>query len=164
MEALKKNIKLIGFIGCAIMILGNFLPFVTAKASILGVHASESQSLFTGENVILGIIALVIEIVLILMIRADKKKLTLIPVGIMLVFLLICKSSYSEADLGFASVKFGLGFYAILVGSIMCIVYAFVNGNNETKKVTNNTKFCPKCGAKLTSTAKFCNNCGEEIN
>jgi len=167
MDYIKQNTKLIGFVACGLMLIGNFLPFITAKASLLGVSASESQTLLSKDNMIIGVIAIILEAVMAFLVVKKKKKLTLIPVGIVLLFLFICKDSFSGFSYGIGSVDYGIGFYAILLGCILGAVYAFfpetITASNTGSETTNrNTKFCAHCGSKINATAEFCDKCGEK--
>jgi len=167
-DYLKQNTKYIGFVAAGLMILGNFLPFITAKASFLGVSASESQTLMSGDAMIFGVIALVLEAVMILLVVKQKKKLTLIPIGIVLLFLFICKDSFSGLNYGIGTINYGTGFYVILIGCILGVVYAFFpeasSTTNTSVKISTSgkTKFCSKCGSEINADAEFCANCGEK--
>ena len=183
MNYIKENIKTLGIVGCAIMLIGNFLPFIKADASLLGYSVGSSISLLSKEQdiYIVGIVAIILEAIMLFLICKNKKKLTLIPNALILIFLIACKQQFSGVNFGIGSVKYGIGFYAILIGSIICIVYAFIQGStkltnpiktfdldkiksgfNDLENGNSKTKFCAYCGSKLDIEAKFCDNCGKK--
>lgn len=142
MDFIKKNIKIIGLIGCALLLIANFLPFITAKATAGGVSESESVSLMYEEIRMVGIAAIVIEVILALLVATNKRKLALIPNIIIIIFIFACKSVFSgeSFDLGMVSGKvgYGIGFYAMILGCILCLAFSFIKGNSTPKESTEN--------------------------
>lgn len=142
MDFIKKNIKIIGLIGCAMLLISNFLPFITGTAKVGGVTETESVSLMHEEIRTTGIIAIVIEVILLLLVLKNKRKLAIIPVALVLLFVIACKSVFSgeSVDIGIASAKigYGIGFYGMIIGSILCLAFSFIKGSDTEKAATEN--------------------------
>ena len=123
MDFIKKNAKWIGVAGCALMIIGCFLPFATV--SLLGV--SETISLFKAGT--LGIILIIAAIISgVIMLVTKKPKLSLITtiISALLVILNISSAkSYSSM------MKYGIGLYVVIIGLVIAIVIPFFMSKKE---------------------------------
>ena len=111
MDFVKKNKKWIGIAGCALVIIGCFLPF--AKASLLGI--SQSASLMDGGDGWFFLVAAAVAGVLILL---NKYKFSLIPLNIYEI------SHVSSEGMGIVKVSFAP--YLIFIGLAMSIAVAFI--------------------------------------
>lgn len=140
MDFIRKNIKIIGLIGCAILIIANFLPFISGTARAGSVKETESVSLMHEEIRTMGIIAIVVEAILLLLVAKNKRKLAIIPVALILFFIIACRSVFSgeSIDIGLGSEKigYGIGFYAMIIGCILCLAFSFIKGNDGEKAST----------------------------
>ena len=171
MEFLQKNSKYIGYGGCILMLLGNFLPFVTVTVSIFGISKSESIKFIDGDGMFVIIAAIVTAVLLYL----KKEKFSLISTGIALAVTLYDISNAESMvgnALGLGDISYGIGFWVILIGVVLAagsVVINYLKDKNQTTKVEENpisdekSKFCSECGSKVKSTSKFCNHCGKEM-
>ncbi len=117
MDFVKKNKKWIGIAGCALVIIGCFLPF--AKASLLGI--SQSASLMDGGDGWFFLVAAAVAGVLILL---NKYKFSLIPLAIGVILNIYEISHVSSEGMGIVKVSFAP--YLIFIGLAMSIAVAFI--------------------------------------
>ena len=121
MKYLKKYHKFIGLFGCLLIALACFLPFI--KYSILNIN--ETNNFFNGD----GKLVLAINIITIVLIIFNKDKTSLIStISIIIVLiqniLTINKDSESIGNLGY--IHFNIGFYLLIIGIIICLIYPFL--------------------------------------
>lgn len=169
MEFLQKNSKYIGYLGCILMLIGNFLPFVTVTVSIFGYSQSESVKFIDGD----GMFVLIAAVVTAVLLYFKKDKLSLISTGIALAVTLYDISNAESMvgnTLGLGNISYGIGFWAIIIGVILamgCVLLNYLKDKNlkteENPISDENFKFCSECGSKVKSTCKFCNHCGKEM-
>ncbi|MDD6223991.1 MAG: hypothetical protein PUB18_03230 [bacterium] len=114
LEIAKKNAQYIGYAGCVLLLIGNFLPFLTVK--LFGL----SQSInFIDTNGKIVVVAAIIAGVLFFL---KKDKFATIPAGISLAVII-----YNIADTdvleysGYGVVSFGFGFWLLILGIILII-------------------------------------------
>ncbi len=119
-----KPISSIAYFCVFLLMLGNFLPF-----------QDDGQTLITEENTILGVIALILEVIMIIIIAKNKKKKILIPTIIITVTLLLI--IIGSMDYG---VVFSIGFYLVVIGLIGEYVYAFVDDSKLAKIINKNNQ------------------------
>ncbi len=137
MEKLKST-KILGILGNALIGVGTLLPLYTV--SVFGL--SQSVSYIQGSD---GIVVLILAIVALIMIFADKledkvaffgklknPKLTLIPVAISALLLIISVSQVSGSGYG-AFFSFGIGFWLLVIGLVAAVVYPFLYKGDANK-------------------------------
>lgn len=117
MDFVKKNAKWIGVAGCALILIGCFLPFATV--SLFGI--SETISLFkSGALGIILIIAAIISGAIILLEKKPKLSLITSIISALLVILNVSNAkSYSSM------MKYGIGLYVVIIGLVIAIVIPF---------------------------------------
>lgn len=126
MDFISKNAKWIGLCGCLLAIIGCFLPY----ASVYGVSIKFASK---GVNVAVtdGYIVLVLFIVSIALMLCHKEKWSVIPSALGLFVSLFdginVKNTVSIANLE-------IGFYVILIGSIVAIILPFFIRKESKKK------------------------------
>lgn len=138
MNKLKEYIAYVGYAGCALIIIGVFLPLVKFSISLFGYTSSSSVNYFNGDGkILLGLI-----VASAVMIFLKKKKLFISGVAASLAVFIydmidISKtlggSSYSSSSY---SMSLGAGFYLILLGFILCIGYFFFNKKEVSNEST----------------------------
>ncbi|MBE6161027.1 MAG: hypothetical protein E7158_02230 [Firmicutes bacterium] len=121
MKYIKKYHKYIGLFGCLLIAISCFLPFI--KYSILNIN--ETNNFFNGD----GKLVLAINIITILLILFNKDKTSLISTVSIVVILIqniltINKDIISIGKLGY--IHFSIGFYLLIAGIVICIVYPFL--------------------------------------
>ena len=119
MESIRKNSKIIGWIGCLLMFIAVFFPFATA--SLFGI--SSSVSFIEGD----GWIVLVISIITAILIFFNKSKISLIPTAIVLLITLY--DGINAIDEGMGLVSLNIGFYLIIIGVVLVTAYSFIFKN-----------------------------------
>ena len=109
--------------------------------------------------------------------KIGKIALVIAAISLILWFIIVVTGS------GFNSDGPGLNGFAILVffswmvsifTAIFCLAgdvirfigKMFASGYNSVNNppVSNNTKFCSKCGKQIDASSAFCPNCGEKLN
>lgn len=133
-----KNTKILGIVGCALLILGNFFSF--ASISIWGF--SESVSLVSDEMdnffwiLVLGVLALALVYIDFIISKIPEgkveflkklrnPKLVLIP-AIISVIMIFVKASNVDI-FKYSYIKAGFGFYLLLIGAIALAAYPFLH-------------------------------------
>lgn len=127
MEIIKKYIQYIGFAGCALMIIGCFLPFISV--SFFGI--SKSAALIGGDipdYAINGWIIFIIPIVTAILIFLKKSKFVLIPNIIALILVIWNGVDIINQSSGLASLS--VGFWIIIIGIIISSLFAFIYKEN----------------------------------
>ncbi len=119
MDFLKKNKKWIGIAGCALVIIGCFLPF--AKASLLGF--SQSARLMDGRDGWFFLIAAAAAGVLIFL---DKYKFSLIPSAIGVILNIYEIFNVSSSRMGIVEVTLTFTPYLIFIGLAIAIAVVFI--------------------------------------
>lgn len=137
MEFVKKNIKYIGLVGCVIVALATFLPFVTVTISFLGYSSSESVTFIEGDGKFVIVLAIISGLMLfgktMKNLRIFNIKLEsllkfwwgpIVPVAIGLFITIhdaIDVNSVTDSYGSYGDISFGIGFYLILLGSIVAV-------------------------------------------
>ncbi|MBR3003233.1 MAG: hypothetical protein IKF38_06770 [Clostridia bacterium] len=136
-----KDTKILGIVGNALLAVGTLLPMVSV--SVFGI--SQSVSYISGD----GIFVLILSIIALLMIFADKlsakvaffdkltnPKLTLIPTALSALLLIIDTANVSSklggVNTSLANISFGFGFWVMILGVIAAAAYPFLfKGENK---------------------------------
>ena len=119
MDQIKKNLQYIAYAGCALAILGCFLPFV--KVSFLGISKSVA---FTEGKGVFVIIAMAASAFLIF---KKMKKQVIIPNAIALVLTLWDGiESISEVSIA----HLAIGFYVVILGIVASSLYSLIKEEN----------------------------------
>ena len=123
MDFIKKNCMWITIAGCALVLIGCFLPF--AKVSVLGF--SQAVNYIDGDGVIV-LIAIIISAVLVFL---KKEKISLISTGIATIVTLYdaINVSHVTGSSSLGGVSLGIGFWIILIGLIIAIVLPLLPKN-----------------------------------
>ncbi|MDY6071475.1 MAG: hypothetical protein ACLUF5_04105 [Clostridia bacterium] len=122
MEFLKNNAKWIGLAGCALMIIGCFLPFATV--SILGL----SETIALSGTGALGIILIITAIISGIVMLTKKSKLSLITTIIYALFVVLNIANASEYGDAFS---YGIGLYVVIIGVIIAVVMPFFKSKQD---------------------------------
>ena len=122
MEFLKNNAKWIGLAGCALMIIGCFLPFATV--SILGL----SETIALSGTGALGIILIITAIISGIVMLTKKSKLSLITTIIYALFVVLNIANASEDGDAFS---YGIGLYVVIIGVIIAVVMPFFKSKQD---------------------------------
>lgn len=122
MEFLKNNAKWIGLAGCALMIIGCFLPFATV--SILGL----SETIALSGTGALGIILIITAIISGIVMLTKKSKLSLITTIIYALFVVLNIANASENGDAFS---YGIGLYVVIIGVIIAVVMPFFKSKQD---------------------------------
>ncbi len=133
-ETLKGKIKNPIFIAClagmALMILGVFLPLY--KISLFGISKSMNYFYVEGELAD-GIYILILAIGMLVLHAFNKPKFACIPAILSLALLIHCyldiKDSLSSVGMNLGS--FGIGFYLMILGTIVAGVTSFLLKDKE---------------------------------
>lgn len=123
MDFIKKNCMWITIAGCALVLIGCFLPF--AKVSVLGF--SQAVNYIDGDGVIV-LIAIIVSAVLVFL---KKEKISLISTGIATIVTLYdaINVSHVTGSSSLGGVSLGIGFWIILIGLIIAIVLPLLPKN-----------------------------------
>lgn len=121
MKYIKKYHKCIGLLGCILIIVSCFLPFI--KYSILNIL--DTNNFVQGD----GKLIIAICIITILLIIFNKDKISLIPTTSITLVLIqniisINKDIKNIGDLGY--IHFRIGFYLMIIGIIICFIFPFL--------------------------------------
>lgn len=162
MDFVKKNIKYIGVAGCALVAIGNFLPFATVTASMFGVSASESVNFISGDGKF--VFALAILAALLILGKQLSSKINffnrdlfdklfnywwgaIVPLGIALAITIYDAANVNDVTGGYSyagvDVSFGIGFYIILVGMVAgigSVLFEKFVMKNDVTTVNNNVQ------------------------
>ena len=122
MEFLKNNAKWIGLAGCALMIIGCFLPFATV--SILGL----SETIALSGTGALGIILIITAIISGIVMLTKKSKLSLITTIIYALFVVLNIANASEYGDAFS---YCIGLYVVIIGVIIAVVMPFFKSKQD---------------------------------
>lgn len=122
MEFLKNNAKWIGLAGCALMIIGCFLPFATV--SILGL----SETIALSGTGALGIILIITAIISGIVMLTKKSKLSLITTIIYALFVVLNIANASEYGDAFS---YGIRLYVVIIGVIIAVVMPFFKSKQD---------------------------------
>lgn len=121
MNFIKKYRDIVGFIGCTIIIVSCFLPFITVSLFDL----TETTNFFQRD----GKLILAILLITIILIILKKDKISLIPtVSIGFVYIQsICKilKDFKSIE-NFGYINFKIGFYLIIFGILITLIYPFL--------------------------------------
>lgn len=180
MEKVKKYSNYIGVIGCILLLLGNFLEFASLKKSLLGVSQIETLKFIDGD----GIIVVICAIVAFALILLKKGKWNYLTAGISAIITIYDMSNVKDkvgilGSIADVKVNYGLGFFAILLGAVLVILYAYFYKDNDSeilpimkdlnirknilvKEDVPDYQFCGNCGTKIKKGTKFCTHCGKE--
>ena len=120
LDFVKQNRKWIGIAGCALVIIGCFLPF--AKASVFGF--STSASLMDGGD---GWFLLIAAAVAGVLIYLNKYKYSLVPSAIGVIINIYEISHVTSEGMGIVKVAFAA--YLIFIGLALAIASVFVPEN-----------------------------------
>ena len=123
MDFIKKNCMWITIAGCALVLIGCFLPL--AKVSVLGF--SQAVNYIDGDGVIV-LIAIIVSAVLAFL---KKEKISLISTGIATIVTLYdaINVSHVTRSSSLGGVSLGIGFWIILIGLIIAIVLPLLPKN-----------------------------------
>ena len=123
MDFIKKNCMWITIAGCALVLIGCFLPF--ANVSVLGF--SQAVKYIDGDGVIV-LIAIIVSAVLVFL---KKEKISLISTGIATIVTLYdaINVSHVTGSSSLGGVSLGIGFWIILIGLIIAIVLPLLPKN-----------------------------------
>ena len=123
MDFIKKNCMWITIAGCALVLIGCFLPF--AKVTVLGF--SQAVNYIDGDGVIV-LIAIIVSAVLVFL---KKEKISLISTGIATIVTLYdaINVSHVTGSSSLGGVSLGIGFWIILIGLIIAIVLPLLPKN-----------------------------------
>ena len=131
MDFLKKNSKLIGLIGAAVVVIGVFLPFLKVTVSFLGYSASDTVSFIDSWE---GKVTLIFGALAGVALFLKKNGLASIPTLLSFVFTIWgVIDGKSEKTYGLGKITCSWGFYIILVG-IIAIGVAIFFDYKESKK------------------------------
>ena len=137
MEFVKKTIKYIGLVGCIVVVLATFLPFVKVTVSLFGYSSSQSVKFVDGDGVIVIVLAIIAGAMIfgktmknLKIFNINLEKLLrfwwgpLVPIG--LATLITVYDAINVNDVAgtygsYATISFGIGFYLILLGLIVSI-------------------------------------------
>lgn len=168
MNELKKYATYIGYVGCLLLSIGVFLPFVSVNYIIENYNIRLIQ--------VGGEIILLLSVTTSVLIFFKKGKVTLISTILSLILLLYDMFNIGMMDEYSEYINYNLGLYFMFIGIILCIIYAFtfkkcliVTQANESKHSTSNNalnktfKHCPNCGKKSPASADVCYKCGKQL-
>lgn len=127
---------LVGILGAFAVYIGMFLACATASASVMGYSASESVSFFElmweGEAGFVSIIVLVCIGLVVFFQLVKCPKVSLIGVLGMLfgmgIFMWAVMETKSRTG-GFATISYGIGFWIYAIGTVICVIGAFLKKN-----------------------------------
>lgn len=141
MEFLKKNSKMMAWVGCLLMLIGNFLPFAKVSVTLLGTTASQSVKFIDGD----GKFVIICAIAAAILIYMKKTKLTLIPtiigLGIIIYNMINADSVVGGASYGLGKVSFGFGCWIMLIGCICAVSYALLQEDGFLTKIAPKSAF-----------------------
>lgn len=184
MEKIKKYCNYIGVVGCILLFLGNFLEFASLKKTLLGASQIETIKFIDGDGIFVVICA-VVALILILM---KKGKWNYLTGGISAIITIYDMSNVKDkvgilGSIANVKVNYGLGFFMILVGAILVLIYAYLYKENDkeilpltidslsnrkdenkvsTKEELSDYQYCGYCGTKNKKGTRFCTHCGKE--
>ena len=120
MDFLKRNHKWIGIVGCVVVLIGCFLPFVSV--SLFGV--TQSVNYMTGDGKLV-LVAIIVSAILILL---GKEKFSLISSIIAAVIVLydVINGASQFGSLGLGGISFGIGLWVIIIGLVLTIASVFL--------------------------------------
>lgn len=128
-------------VGVALMIIGPFLPIYTIN--FLGLSMSVNYIMNDGA-IADGIFIILLALAIIILHGFNKGKFSLIPCGIALILLinLYTKIGGQLSSGGIKIGSFGIGYYVMILGTIMSGVASFLikddNANKESNSVNSN--------------------------
>lgn len=188
MDFLKKNKNIIGIIGGILIIVGCFLDFVSS--SVNGPFGLKSESTVKLIDYTNGKIVLILAFVGIILFLIKKIKLVVIPAILSLLITLLKysdltkveKNIYSQIVSKITKTNPAIGFYVIIIGSIILFVPVILefldakkNGSSIkefidvkedlvslTKKETY-SEVTDKITGNKKEVNKFCANCGTKL-
>ncbi len=182
MDFLKKNEKIIGFVGVALIVVGVFLPFVKVSALFI----TETVSYVQGWE---GKLVLVMGIVSALFVAIKKEKLVYLPALVSLIFSIYNIIDVKNKSFG-VNVNIGIGFWIIMLGIIALALVTYVefmkikdNGGSvkdffdfkefatlaqkdtyaPITNMVNNSNNAQPAAQNTAAEFKFCSNCGAKV-
>ena len=145
MEKLK-NTKMLGVIGNIAIIISLFLPWVYVEATSIGL--SDSSQFIVGKD---GKWALILSIFSLIVIFAENiapkflkglsnVKITIIPCFVQLLMIVNVLYNASTISNSYITYHFGIGFYLMCVGVVLCMVFPFIYKQDKQNKQNKQDK------------------------
>lgn len=133
MEKIRKYCNYIGVFGCLLLLLGNFLTFVTVKASVLGISHGEPVKFIDGD----GVFVIVAAIIAFALIYLKKGKWNYIPaiVSLAVAFYDVADAKDAVSEIGSLAkvdISYGIGFFIIIIGAIAVAAYAYLYKDDDS--------------------------------